>query len=194
MFPRTRFRRRFTGRRRRNRYIWARTQDRVTAIVAPPAPTNYDLLSQYRTASGFILELPDLAIWRIHLKITIRFRFTSTTVQTDTGVGLAIFCDGRQEEIQAALLNFFAGATSSAYTEQFLMWDHLMAGSMALIETLNDVPNTTNDQFIYKEYDIRSHRRLRNLDETLWMSLSTQGSLSISEFAVTASTLLKLPH
>ena len=69
-----------------------------------------------------------------------------------------------------------------------------MSGEFALQETLNDAPTTTNDQTMYRRYNIKSHRCLRNLDETLWLNLSQVGTMTVSEFAINASVLLKLPH
>jgi hypothetical protein len=150
-----------------------------------------DLLATWRLANNFTLQLPDLTIWRIHIRVTIRFNFASTTVQAAQGAHVSIYCDDRNERIQATTYTGFL----NPYSNNFLMWDQmytadLMQGAGDQVFTLN----TTQNYTMTRSYDVKSHRRLRNQEETLWLDVSEIGTISINEISFQQSTLLRLPR
>ena len=78
---------------------------------------------------------------------------------------------------------------TSPYKEQYLMWDNLYATELVFSSGATGGDISTS----YKEYDIRAHRKMGNIGETLWLNLAQQGNTVLSGFSFTQSTLLRLP-
>jgi len=150
-------------------------------VVAPPALENIDLLAVWRTTSGVTLNLPGFTIWRIHIKISINFTLSPLTFTANSGVMIAMFVDS----INQVLLN----PVTAPYDEKYLMWDELYAAE----PQVQSHAGTTPPLALYHEYDIRSHRKLDNVDDTLFLQLATTGNVVISDLSFTQSTLVKVP-
>jgi hypothetical protein len=80
---------------------------------------------------------------------------------------------------------------TNPYGESYLMWDNLY-GAEQLFQGAGAV-NTLGDTVAYKEYDIRSHRKLNNMSETLWLQIAQEGNALTTGFSFTQSTLIRLP-
>lgn len=168
-----RFRRTF--RRRKGRYLWVRD---FTQASNPTNPQSFDLLSNYRSQFGVNFMLPDIVIWRIHIKISVSF--TIAAFAASQGILVALFNeDPNLASIPAALTN--------QYNERYMMWDMLHL-SPSVIES-----GVTTTPVVYKEYDIKSHRRFQNQNETLMLQLQGNGITAMTEMFATYSVLLKLP-
>jgi len=167
--------------------MWVREALNVATPVGPgPAFTSFDLLGNFRGVMGISLNLPDIVIWRIHIKVSIRFTLApSTAIQANDSVLFSLFVDTSNQ----TLLN----PVTQPYSEKFMMFDNLYASSLVQ-QGLTVAASLPGDLLMFKEYDIKSHRRIANLDETLWMTLSPQGTdLTILNWSATHSTLVKLP-
>jgi hypothetical protein len=46
---------------------------------------------------------------------------------------------------------------------------------------------------LYKTYDVRSHRKLDNVNSSLWLTLSETGNAVLTDYSYTASILMKMP-
>lgn len=174
------YRRRFSGgfRRRRAKYMWVRSTENV---VAPQPLSTIDLLGVWKQQMGITLNLPTLTIWRILLKISIRFDFTS--IGANDGAMIALFVDDLEDVLTA-------NPVVSPYDEKYLMWDQLYATEQFFMA--GSTP-TLNEPVLYKQYDIRSHRKLPNLDDTLVLQIAATGLITIKDFSFTQSTLVRLP-
>ncbi len=123
-------------------------------------------------------------IWRIHLKITIRFTLVGAAGTTDA-VMVAIYVDNF-----SAAPNAEPNVLLNPYNQKFLMWDNLYAAQ----QEFEGGPVTTADRFLYHEYDIKSHRKLPNQESTLWLYYAPNGTnLTAAEVSYTQSTLLRVP-
>jgi hypothetical protein len=65
------------------------------------------------------------------------------------------------------------------------MWDELY-GTEQLFQGGGDL-TTLGDSVLYRTFDIRSKRRLKNAGETLWATLVDQGNLSLTTYSYTGS-------
>ena len=182
-FARRRFRanRTFVPVARKRKWLWVRE----TISTGSPSATinNYDLLTNYKSDMGLTLNLPDIVIWRIIMKISIRFHLNPNTITASDGFLLALAVDDSQVFPTNMLL--------SPYGEMYQLWEQLYASrSFSEVEV---VSSATNSFMIYKECDIRTHRKLRDLKDTQIMQLVSTGNAVPDEISFTHSTLLKLP-
>lgn len=181
-YPRRTFvRRGFRGVRRRRKFLWVRE----TISSGSPSATinNFDLLANYKSDMGINLNLPDIVIWRLIIKISIRFTLSPNVIQASDGFLLSIFVDDSQVFPTNTLL--------SPYGEQYMMWDQIYTAS--IFQQGESVVNTTNNWFLYREYDIKTHRKLKDFKDTLIMQLVSTGNAVPAELSFTHSCLLKLP-
>lgn len=160
--------------RRRRRYQWVR--DNVQAAT-PVNPVNFDLLSNYRNQFGVLFMLPDIVIWRIHIKISVNF--TISAFNANQGCLVSLF----NEDVNLAPV----AALSNQYNERYLMWDMLHLSKQVVESSATTVP------VVYGEYDIKSHRKFQNQNETLWLQIQGNNITALTEVFATYSVLLKLP-
>jgi len=169
----------------RPHYQWARLN--TGNIGGAFTLANTDLLAPWRTANGWTLNLPDIVIWRIHLKISIHFTLSPATIVSTNGMFIGIFVDA------ADIAGGLAVASASPYDQQYMMWDKIY---LADVLASNATNFSTGAITLYKEYDIRSHRKMTNQRESLWLQLQPQGDLTVGAgdgYELTGSILLKLP-
>ena len=179
MVGRSRFRRPFaiSTIRKKPTYQWIRNFVEQTVPVANPYLL--DLLADYRTTASLGMNLPEFTIWRLRIKISIRF--TITAISSNTGFFIAIY----NENFQVPLT--FTPRTSP-YLEKYYMWD------FRSIETQVQEAGTTATPGLNFEYDIKSHRKLQNIFETMFLSIEGLGNvvLPIAEVTTTYSMLLRM--
>lgn len=163
--------------RRRGRFEWNRQsfQPTVNATLM-----NVDLLGGFRTAAAISINLPEITIWRIKLRISIKFTLAAAMAAAD-GVLLTVFVDG---QTQTPLTQI-----SNPLDERDMLYALLFAS-----ETVMTGSSTTGaGTFImYKEFDIKTHRRLRSLNDTLWLQLASSGQAQITDVSISQATLLRV--
>ena len=71
------------------------------------------------------------------------------------------------------------------FSKQFMTWEQLYASNVATLATPSPVDN------LYIERDIKTHRKLENLEQTLWLSMVETGAVSMIDYSVTYSLLLR---
>ena len=69
------------------------------------------------------------------------------------------------------------------------MWDQLYGTQQLLMAG----GVTAGDTVLYKEYDLKTHRKIRNIDESLYLVFAPTGNATVTDFSFTQSTLLRLP-
>ena len=164
-------------------YQWARDQ---VLTVGTFTEARFDLLRGWRVANNLTINLPDIVIWRIHLKISLHFTLSPAALRADNGVFIGIFCDSNLAA--AGIIS-----DSQPYDEQYLVWDKIYYDDLLANGGSNFA--TTNPQ-LYKEYDVRSHRKLLNQADSLIMDVIPRGNVTFGAtdaVAYTSSVLLKLP-
>jgi hypothetical protein len=169
--------------RRAKRWQWQRlTVNNVGPIHAPNANMD-DLLATFKTAMGITLNLPDIVIWRILIKIAIKIGFNPNNQTSNTGVLLSLFVD----DPPAATFQ----PVTQPFSQRYLMWDEIYTAE----GLLNSVPlsATPGNAVLYKTYDVRSHRKLDNVNSSLWLTLSETGNAVLTDYSYTASILMKMP-
>lgn len=167
-------------RRKRGRFQWARTTFNNVGPVHAPNANIDDLLATFKTAAGITLNLPDIVIWRVHLKVTITFTLSPAAIAANSGVNFAMACEN---------LGFSVQPVTAQYEERWLMWDFITANENQFMATAG----TAGTQVLYKEYDIKAHRKLGNMNESLLTFITEQGNCVMNGYSITASVLLKLP-
>jgi len=175
---RSRFRRPFaiSTTRKRPRYLWVRN----FVEQANPANNPYvlDLLADYRTQASLGLNLPEFTIWRLHIKVYIRF--TISAFSSNSGFFYAIYNDN------FAIPLTFTPRTQQ-YSERYYMWDF-----KSVEEQLIEAANTTVPGLMFS-YDIKSHRKLQNINETMFQSIESVGNVSgVQEVTTVYSMLLRM--
>ena len=175
---------RFSPARRKPHWMWIRSQANSVSPIIAPAFNTADLLLNYRTLAGIDLNLPEFTIWRFRIKVSIKFNVTAATLESNSGVTVAAFVDN--------MAATFTNPVAAVFDERYLIWDTIFAFS-ALQQGANggDVLNATN-LAMYKEYDVKSHRKLGNIGETLLFQIAPLGTGEVLNYSYQQSTLVLL--
>lgn len=165
----------FRRSRRRGKFQWARF---YSSANAPASPYTLDLLADYRLQFGLLMNPADLVLWRLHMKLSVVY--TASALNAQTGISFAI-CN---ESIAAGVPNQLL----QPYSERWLMWDEFYATNQFMESASIATP------VAYREYDIRSHRKLQNQEESFWASVILTGNATaLTTVSMTYSMLLRLP-
>lgn len=108
------------------------------------------------------------------------------TLASNNGMFVGAFVDS-----VSAASGLVAGLDTHPYDESFLIWDLMYAN-----DVLNNGPNSTSNPMLYKEYDVRAKRKIANINETLMLTLETQGNVTMGasdNVHIVSSCLLKMP-
>lgn len=143
-----------------------------------------DLLAGWKLASGMKLDVIDYTIWRIHIKVSISIHLTAASYSSDTGYAIGLFVDSLNQPTFPVAFPF-----ANQYDERFLIWDTLFLNEV-VAQSPFAVTTTLNTYALYKEYDIKSHRKL-NENDTLWFYANSRGNAQADEFDVLHRTLLR---
>lgn len=178
------FRRGF--RRRRRNWQWVRQVANSTTVISPPSSNTFDLLSNWKSAFGFSVNLPDIVIWRVRLKVSIRVIFPATLASQEAdGVIVTVYTQDNN------LVSSFENPITSPYAQQFMLYDMLFSTEQAVQGGI--VPVASGTGFMYREYDIKAHRRLANINHTLLMTVAPSGGLAnVAGIAYQTSILMKV--
>src|SRR6266576_3548833 len=155
--------------RPRKKWMWVRETFNNIGPQQAPIPNMGDLLATFKTQMGINFNLPDIVIWRLLIKIAVKISFVPAVATASSGVLISAF----------------------VFDEKYLSWEMLYAAQS--YAQGGQIPTALTDVFLYKELDIRAHRKISNLNETLWFTLSASGDANILQYSYTYSLLLKLP-
>jgi hypothetical protein len=164
--------------RRATHWQWIR--ETVNNATPNGSINNVDLLDNFKTHAGITINLPEIVIWRIRLQISIKVTVTNPTVPND-GVLMTVFVDGTNQ----TLLN----QVSNAMDERDMIYDFL-----STYEIVSRTDNTiaTATAALYRNMDIRVHRKLPSIDSTLFLQLASSGTAVINLFSYSAAILCRL--
>jgi hypothetical protein len=164
--------------RRTTHWQWIR--ETVNNATPNGAINNVDLLSGFKAHAGITINLPEIVIWRIRLQISIKVTVTNPTVPND-GVLATVFVDGTNQ----TLLN----QVSNAMDEKDMIYDFLY-----VYETVANTDNViaTATAALYRNMDIRVHRKLSAIDSTLFLQLASSGTAVINLYSYSSAILVRL--
>jgi len=152
-----------------------------------PAFATVDLLDNFRNVVGIDLNFPEFTIWRIRIKVSVRFTptLTASNIDSNCGVSVAMYVDD--------MADVGTNPNVSQYHEKYLLWD-----AMYVYKTLNQAAASTNvstatDIALYQEYDMKGHRKLGNIGDTLQFQLAPVHG-NIVNYALTQQTLVLMGH
>lgn len=174
MYRKRRF---YSSSRKRARWVWSRHVESVT--LTNPS-TSIDLLNYYKTVAGITIILPEITIWRIHLRISIKITLALAVDSVD-GVLVCAYVDSQTQ----TQLNSF----SDPLAQQHMLYAWL---------PVSHVPaegggNTAGTYFLEREFDIKAHRRIAKPEDTLFLQLVQTGGAVISTAEVQYSVLMRNP-
>jgi hypothetical protein len=172
---------RFSRPQRKRRFIWVRE---TISSVSAATTQNFDLLANYKSDMGITLNLPEITIWRVIMKIAIRFTLSPAVIQAIDGFLVAVFVDD--------ITVFPTNVVLAPYGERYMTWEQLYAARTFTEGEVLSV--TTNNFMIYKELDLKSKRRIEKFKDTLTMQIVATGNCVPAEISFTHSTLLRLPR
>lgn len=173
-----RFRRTLMPRRRRkSRFEWIHG----SFVAATPNATlnNFDLLSGFKTTLGIQVNLPELVVWRIHLRISAVITIAGAMAAND-GVLHTVFVDSQNQTVLNQL--------SDPYDQHYLMFDFAYLTETAYQSDIH----AAGTYAIARNYDIRSHRRLASLTDTLWLQTAASGQATFTSISYVQSVLVKI--
>ena len=148
--------------------------------ASPNATLNtIDLLSNWRTHAGITVNLPEITIWRVHLKISATISIAAAVAANDSILN-TVFVDG----MNATILN----QSSNTYDQPDMLFEHMYLTEYTM---LTGNTGAAGEIGLFKEYDIKAHRKLQSIDDTLFLQLATTGQPQITAYSYAASILLK---
>lgn len=174
---RTTFRRRFASTRRRARWLWIRG---ATAVPSPNATlNNSDPLAGYRTNAGITINLPEFTIWRIKIRVSINITIAAAAGAND-GILFTAFTDSMSQTPVNQLAN---------------SWDqrHLMYTNMYLSKYISSTNESgaAGTYYMYEEFDLKSHRKMHQLNDTLFLQFASTGQAVQTDISYTYSILCR---
>lgn len=180
-------RRRFGTRLARRRTEWARF---TKNDVAPNATLNgYELLDSFRTAFGISINLPDITIGRLHIRISIGVHVTAALGPND-GVLVAVATFDK-DDISGGT-GVVSSPVAAPYDLDYMWWEELYISQQVMAGGVR--PTAAFDTVLYRDLDIRSKRKLRGMGETLGVQLVASGNASITGVSLTGQALMLLPR
>lgn len=144
--------------------------------VTPGNPDNQDLLLTLRSQLNINANLPGLTIERIHLRLNVQC--TESSTQADNGIFVSAWVDSTGQTILTQ--------PAKPFDQQFLIFDQLFVG-----EALGQ--GGVTPFYMQRVYDVRARRRVMNVQDTLWLQLTPQGTCTLSQYAFIMSLLVRLP-
>lgn len=176
-----------TGFRRRPKrnYQWARFTSADTAIKVAPAFYTEDLLTTLKSEYGFSVNFPDITIWRIHLRISVAIKWTNPVVNLEqNGVVVGVFVDDPAFTLQ--------GVNTHPYMEKFMMYKMCYYSEAMMLG--DRIPANGATDFFMKDFDIKTRRRLGNIEDSLILQVGPSGSgvAELDGLSYSGSVLLSL--
>lgn len=138
-------------------------------------------MSNWRTHAGISINLPEISVWRVKLKITIVIT-TAAAMQAQDGVLITAVT----ESVNLTLGN----PLTVPFDQPYMLYDGLFLGKSAQL-VANGLP-AAGTFVLYSEYDIKAHRRLQAQDDTLFLTFSSMGQAQMTQCSIQQSTLLRL--
>lgn len=164
--------------RRRGRFEWLR--DTINNASPNATLNTIDLMANYKSHLGISVNLPEISIWRLRLKISITISQAAALAAND-GVLVTVFTDGQNQTLLNQLTN--------GYDERDMLYNMMYSSEYAFNTA---VTGASSELILYKEFDIKTHRSLRSVDDTLFLQLAASGQTQITGYSVSVVNLIKV--
>jgi len=179
------FRSRGNFSRRPRHWLWVRSAENNVSAITAPAFGQSDLLSSYRSLAGVTLTIPDFTIWRIRISISIKFTVTAgQDIDSNAGVLVALLVDDMSD--------VGTNPVTSQYHERYLLWDEMYVYKSLMQSTATTMFASAAHVPLYKEYDLKGHRKLSNIGDSLLLQVAPIAAGSIANYSFQQSTLVLL--
>lgn len=173
--------------RRRHNWQWVRQVGNNVTATTPPAFQTSDLLADFKSQFGFSVNFPDITIWRIRLKVSIKVTFPTTgfTNPESAGALVAVYCDNTSEVVSEA------GPVTHPYEHKWMVYEMIYASEQVLYSGI--ASSTEAEGVLYREFDIKTRRRLENLNWSLFMDVQGSGQIAtVNAYSWASVILLKI--
>lgn len=169
-------RRRFRSRGKRRKLVWSHHNEQFAAGTSG----GVDLLNDFRTRMGLSAGPPGITIARI--RGTIQFSVASpVTLDVASGAYVGIIRENRQET-SATIQKPLTVPNDDWMYREWVPFSHF-----------NPINSTVANSFIVSHaFDIKSMRKLEEIDQSLFFAWEATGGLSIAVF-YDANHLLMMP-
>lgn len=148
----------------RPRWSWEHT---IANNASPSASANsIDLLALYRTHAGISINIPEFTIWRVHIRVSITITLAAAVAAAD-GVVCTCFVDSLNQTLD--------NPVSSPRDQHWMLYSTLYASEYALMN--GDTGAGT--KYLTRDFDIKVHRKLASLDDTLWFQIYQANAASV---------------
>ena len=164
--------------RRRAKWMWVHS---IENNAAASPQNDIDLLATWRTNLGVTVNLPDITIWRIKLRISIKITIPTVAIDSADAVLATVFVEGTNQA--ATILN----QSLFPYDQHYLLYDGIYAGEAA---EASGIVTVGGDYIVVRNYEIKAHRKLQNLDDSLFLQLVQTGNASLVSYSFQQSTLV----
>ncbi len=139
---------------------------------------NVDLLALYKTAAGININLPEFTVWRIRIKVSVSFTIAAAVAAND-----------------AILLSVFTDSATQVPVNQVanpLDQRDLIFTPWYVSEAVSQGVNAGAGTFVlFKEFDIKAHRRIRQGNDTLYLQLATSGQPQMTGVSIGQIILMR---
>ena len=173
--------------RRKRRWQWIRSTENSVTPISTSNFAQHDLLLNYRTLAGIDLNLPEFTIWRVLIKISIRISVApAAAFVSNDGAQFAVFVDDMSD--------VGSNPVVSPYDEKYMLWDAIYAYEAFMQGGVNTTQETQGPLALFKSYDIKTHRKIENLKESLLFQIAPTGNSTVEDYSWTQNTLVLLGH
>lgn len=165
--------------RRRHKFQW----EHVIANNATPnaALNSIDLLANFRTHAGITINFPEVVIWRVHLRVSVKVSLSAAADSAD-GILVTSYVDSINQTMD--------NPVSSPRDQHWLAYSAMY---MSEIEENGGTLPPTGSHLLHRVLDIKSHRKLSGLDDTLWLQIAQlDAGTSIVSYSYATAILMKL--
>lgn len=146
------------------------------------------MLDSFRTAFGININLPDITIGRLLLRISIGIHISAAPGPND-GVLVAVATSDK-DDISGGT-GTISSPVASPYDLDYMWWEQLYYSEQLMQGLLK--PTAAVDTILYRSLDIRSMRKLRGMGETLVVQTVATGNATITGTSITGQVLMLLP-
>jgi len=141
---------------------------------------NFDLLQAFRTNAGISINLPEFTVWRIRLQISIKVTIAAAMAANDA-VLATVFVDS---QMQSPL-----NRVSNPWDQRDMVFFPLFLSKYA---TQANQGTAAGTYMMYQELDLKSHRKLHPLNDTVWLQLASSGQVQMTDVSIAHIDLVKM--
>ncbi len=148
--------------------------------VTPAAVNLDDLLGNFKAQYAISANFPEIVIWRLHIRFSVRVGITTNAA--NDGVLCTCFVDSTKQTI--------VNQATNPNDEHYLIYKQLYATQVAMN---GGTVGSGGAVGLFEEWDVKAHRKLVNINDSLLFQTSFTGSVTPTDYSVSFAALLKMP-